>query len=227
MAIATPIALGNNNANSASPNITNLEVSGDDRIIICGIETEGVGRTVDSLFYDDGAGGDQQSFTQLGTYQIFDEGNRISFWYLVAPNTGAGRRIIGTLSSATPWFIAAVYTTGAAQSSTFTTPTQAQDRTSPGADTDTSDTDGSWQMAVVFSLGTPFAISSGGVERQQWLTGTALGGICDSNSAINAPSSNTLNYTYGSVPACWISAMMRPVAGGAETKLLTLMGVGT
>ncbi len=239
MAITFGADLGGAGTGSTTDaSITNLSVTGSNAIIWYWIETDSQGVTVSTLNYDDGAGGGSQAFTQFGTYKdtINDGGTgRFSFWYLVGPTAGSGRRILGTLSGNSPKQYCAAFWNGVAQTSTLTTVTQGVDTATPLADTDTSDTNGSWQISGTGTLsGQPISITSGGIIRSNRLNNGSvyLDCISDSNADVNSGNSNTINYAWvAGHDMAYISAMMRPVASAPATSrsgsgsLLT-MGVG-
>lgn len=211
MAIAAESTLGNSTSVSANTlSLTNKTVSGTDRLLLVavsgGLQSSGV--TVTSITY----GG--EALTQLGTYFNYaSDGFRCSLWYKIAPKTDANQTLSVTISSTTYIAISAVNYTGVDQSTPFTTPTTTSDASSPAALTDTSDRDGSWQIAFIGGTNGSIAVSSGGTTRQTHWAGYYL--QTDSNATVANGVSNTLNFTY-SGGGLGMSAMMRPVVASAS-----------
>lgn len=213
MAIALGASLGSvTGGGASSQSLTSLSISGSDLAIIAVVRTENTSRTVSSVVWDDGSGGSPQSFTQHGSYVDMEASNhRISFWYLLGPST-SNSRIIATISANDVMYLAAVYYSGVAQSSAFTTASTATDTSSPGSQADTSDRDGSWHVAVGGSANAGMTPSTDTTERVETSNNT---GIYDSNATVANTVSHTFNWTWGGGNAGWITAMMKPPASAS------------
>jgi hypothetical protein len=222
MAIAFGASLGSTTGGGASTkSLTSLSISGSNLAIIAVVRTENTARTVSSVVWDNGAGGASQSFTQLGSYLDLEAGNhRLSFWYLVNP-TSTNSRILATISASDVMYLEAVYYTGVAQTSTFTTAVNSTDTASPGSASDTSDTDGSWHIAIGGSANAGMTPSTGATERVEVSNNT---GIYDSNATVANTVSHTFNWTWGTGNAGWITAMMRPIVASGPANLKSLDG---
>lgn len=217
MAIAFGANLGFSLAGGVSTrSLTSLSISGSNKCILVAVRSETTSPTVSSLYFDNGSGGNQQAFTQLGTYKTAEGGNhKISLWYLLNAD-GANSRIIMTGSTTDTWGIWAAYYTGVASSSAFTTPSSGGPQTySSQTQADTSDAAGSWHIGVIITGNAGLSITQG-TARQQGNSGTSNGNLLDSNAPVASGSSDTFGWNGGSSTA-WIMAMMRPLASSAPT----------
>jgi hypothetical protein len=219
-------SLNANGSSGTSPIISSVNVTGSDRILLVGVNTESTGVNVTGVNLDDGSGGSPQAMTQLGTKQVGD--GALSMWYLVAPSTSSNRRIIATLSSNSNWMMVAASYTGVAQTSTFTAAVEGTSATSTKSVVGTSDTDGSW-MVGVGQNNNQFALDSGGVTRSSAPTPGSVhtNRLMDSNATVAASATNTFVFSFGAGTMEYVTAMMKPVAAVATAfPKLALMGVG-
>ncbi len=116
------VALGT--ANSGSPALTGVRISGAQRLLVCvtSIEPRDSTTTVGSLVLDNGRGRRVQNLTRLGTdYSAPSDGLRWSTWYLVAPRQGRGRVLVSHTGPVLTSYLACVSYTGVDQASPFGT----------------------------------------------------------------------------------------------------------
>ena len=223
MAIAFGAGLGQvTGAAVSTVNIGSLQVNATDSMIVVGLQFETVTVDVSTLKYDDGAGGGEQSFTQIGTYQNVEAGNyRISLWRLVTPNTGSGRRIILTMTGNSNVNMGAAYWTGIDQTTPTNDPTNGNDTASPAATTNTSNIDGSWQMSLLFGAAS-LAVTSGGIKRWDIQNAADISFLADSNTTVANTVSNTINFSWNDgTDGGFVSCMIRPSATPAGATAST------
>lgn len=219
MAIAYGASLGTVNTGGVSTqNLTSLSISGSDPLLVVGVRTETVTKTVTSAVWDDGSGGSSQSLTQLGTYKDAEAGNhRLSVWYLIAPNT-SNSRVQVTINANDVLGISAAYYTGVDQSTPFNTVASGgPDSAGSWTQLITSDRDGSWGFIGAISGNAGLAFTTG--TTRQALPGPN-GFFADSNATIANAGTYTFAWNGGSTSA-WIAAMMRTTAGGGGGTVST------
>lgn len=218
-AIAWVADLGTGNAGGISTRaLTSLSLSGTNLNVATGIRTETTSKTVTVMNWDDGSGGSAEALTQLGTYADAESNNhRLSIWYKAGPNTSNSRLTV-TINANDTLGMSAIYYSGVAQSSVFTTVTQGGPTTySSQSQLNTSDTNGSWQFGGSISGNGGWAFTSGGSARQIL---PSTGAFMDSNADIASGNTNTLTWGGGSTTS-WITAMMRPAVAAGPANLKT------
>ncbi len=218
-AIAYNEDIGAAGGNSTAPAITAVDVSGTDGCILNALEFENI-VTLTALVFDDGAGGGSQAFTIIGSALDVEAGNfRNYFHHLVNPTSGSGRRILGTVGTG-PWRIGASYYTGVDQTTATTDHQQNTDASTPAAQLNTSNANGSWQIGHANCPYGSLAISSGAVNRTQVSTAAGVGYIEDSDATVASGNTNTINWTF-STKMGWITAMLRPTPASGPANLKT------
>lgn len=215
MSLATPTALGNvTSLGTTSLSLTNLTLSGTDRILMVAVATGlKTGSTVVSSITFAGV-----ALTQLGGYFGFTtDGFWLSYWYLINPSTAANQTLAVTQSTNTYMAISAMYTTGADQTTPFTTPVTVDQNSSPATLINTSNKDGSMQVGLIGGANDSLTVSSGGISRQALWAGYYL--MFDSNATVANGVSNTLTFAFAS-GGSGLAAMLRPSDGAPPSSFV-------
>lgn len=194
---------------SATKSIGGLDLTGLDTII-CYVYMETNTNSVSSLVFDDGSGGNTETFTQVGTYEQLEASNHEgSAWILTSIDT-ANERILLTANASDVMSLTCAGFSGVDSADPIEDLDQGHNSTTPYDIQATSIEDGSWHTAWVWN-----ANGGGGVSAEyDNQVGTSAQWYTDSDGGVSNTTTHTITRTLGSGNGGWISFMLNPGTGG-------------